>query len=65
MAQLSESEEKHFKTESETTDLWQHKWKDNQTVLVTAIYTPDRDASPLEGAVAESWSLGIMEQSHG
>ena len=65
MAQLSESEEKHFKAESETTDLWQRKWKDIQTVLVTVIYTPDRDASPLEGAVAESWSLGIMEQSHG
>ena len=32
-------------------------------VLATAIHTPDRDAGPLEGAVAGSWSLGIVEQS--
>ena len=35
------------------------------TVLGTAIYTPDRDAGPLERPAAESWSLGIVEQSQG
>ena len=65
MAQLSESEEKHFKAESETTDLWHPKWNENQTVLATAIYTPGRNAGPLEGAAARSWSLGIVEQSQG
>ena len=54
-----------FKAESETADLWQPKWKENQTVLATAIHTPDRKAGSLEGAVAGSWSLGIVEQSQG
>ena len=27
------------------------------------MHTPDRDTGPLEGAVAGSWSLGIVEQS--
>ena len=53
--QLSESEEK-FKAESETADLWQPKWNENQTVLAAAIHTLDRDASPVEGTVAGSWS---------
>ena len=49
--QLSESEEKHL---SETADLWQPKWNENQTVLATAISTLDRDAGSLEraGAIA-------------
>ena len=54
-----------FKAESETADLWQPKWNENQTVLATAIHTPNRDAGPLEGAAAGSWSLGIVEQSQG
>ena len=54
-----------FKAGSETADLWQPKWNENQTVLATAIHTLDRDAGPLEGAAAGSWSLGIVEQSHG
>ena len=33
---------------SETADLWQSKWNENQTVLATAIHTLDRDAGPLE-----------------
>ena len=45
--------------------MWQPKWNENQTVLVTAIHTPDRDAGPLEGTEAGSWSLGIVEQSQG
>ena len=63
--QLSESEEKHLRLKRETADLWQPKWNENQTVLAAAIHTPDRDAGPLEGAVAGSWSLGIVKQSQG
>ena len=54
-----------FKTESETANLWQPKWNENQTVLATAIHTPDRDTIPLELSVAGSWSLGIVERSQG
>ena len=36
-----------FKAESETADLWQPKWNENQTVLATAIHTPDTDAGSL------------------
>ena len=43
-----------FKAESGTANLWQPKWNENQTVLVTAIHTPDRDAGALEGAEAGS-----------
>ena len=57
--------EETFKAESETADLWQPKWNENQTVLAAAIYTLDRKAGPLEGAAAGSGSLGIMEQSQG
>ena len=46
--QLSESGET-FKAESETADLRQPKWNENQTVLAAAIHIPDRDAGPLEG----------------
>ena len=44
------------KAENGTADLWQPKWYENQTVLATAIYTPDRGAGSLEGVVAGSWS---------
>ena len=46
-------------------DLWQSKWNENQTVLVAVIHTLNRDIDPLEGAVAGSWSLGIVKQSLG
>ena len=62
--QLSESEEKHLRP-SETADLWQPKWNENQTVLAAAIHTPGRDEGPLECTAAGSWSLGIVEQSQG
>ena len=52
-----------FNAGSDTADLWQPKWNENQTVLATNIHTTDRDAGPLEGAAAGSWSLGIVEQS--
>ena len=51
--------------ETETADPWQPNWNETQTVLATAKHTPDRDAGPLEGAAAGSWSLGIVEQSQG
>ena len=35
------------------------------TVLAAATHSPDRNAGLLEGAVAGSWSLGIVEQSQG
>ena len=54
-----------FKAESETADLWQPKWNENQAVLAAAIHTPDRDTGPLEEAIAGSWSSGIVEQSQG
>ena len=54
-----------FEAESETADLWQPKWNEKPTVLAAAIYTPDRNAGPLEGTVAGSWSLGTVEQSQG
>ena len=54
-----------FKAGSETADLWQPKWNENQTVLAAAIHTPDRDAGPLEGAVDGGQSVGIMEQFQG
>ena len=50
-----------FKAESETADLWRPKWNKNQTVLASVTPTLDRDEGPLEGAVAGSWSLGIVE----
>ena len=56
---------KTIKAESETADLGQPKWNENQIVLATAIRIPDRDTGPLEGAVAGSWSLGIVGQSPG
>ena len=52
-----------FKAESETADLWEPKWNENQTVLAAAVQAPDRDAGPLEGAASGSWYLGIVEQS--
>ena len=63
LGQLSESEEETFKAESETADLWQPKWNENQTDLATAICTLDRDAGSLEQAVVGSCSIGIVEQS--
>ena len=54
-----------LKAESETADLWQLKWNENQTVLASAIHTPDRDAGPLEGAASGIWSLGIVEKFQG
>ena len=35
-----------FKAESETADLWQPKWNENQTVLAAAIHNPDRRQVP-------------------
>ena len=59
------SQRETFKAESETADLWQPKWNENQIVLAAAIHTPDRDTGPLEGTVARSWSLTSLELSQG
>ena len=54
-----------FNAGSDTADLWQPKWNENQTVLATAVHSLDKDARPLEGAEAASWSLAIVEQFQG
>ena len=59
------SQRRNIKAESETADLWQPKWNENQTVLASALHTPDRGAGPVQSAVAGSWILGIVEQSQG
>ena len=51
-----------FKAESETADLWQPKWNENQTVLAAA---RARDTGPREGTETGSWSLEIVKQSQG
>ena len=48
-----------YKGESETVDLWQPKWNENQIVLAAAIDTPERDTGPLKGTTAGSWSLAL------
>ena len=54
-----------FNAGSDTADLWQPKWNENQTVLAAAIHTLDRDAGPLEGTATGRWSLEIVELSQG
>ena len=48
------SQRRNIKAESETADLWQPKWNENQTVFAAAIHTPDRNTGPLEGIVTGS-----------
>ena len=52
-----------FEAESETADLWQPKWSENQTALATAIHTPDRETGPLQGTAAGSWSTRLWSNS--
>ena len=47
------SQRETFKAESETADLWQPKWNENQIVLATVIHTLDRDAGPIERSAAQ------------
>ena len=54
-----------LKAESETADLWQLKWNENQTVLTAAMHNPKSDTCHLVSAAAGSWSLGIVGQSPG
>ena len=42
---------KAFKAESETADLWQPKWNENQTVLAATIHMPGRNGDLLEGSI--------------
>ena len=39
--------------------------RNTQTIHATALYSPDRNASPPECMVARSWSIVIREQSQG
>ena len=57
------SEERHSRLRIKQLICSSLNW--NQTVLAAAIHIPDRNAGPLEGAVAGSWSLGIVERSQG
>ena len=70
MGELKQGSDPHIVTfvqvrgetfKSETADLWQPKWNENQTVLGAAIYTQDRHTGPLEGPLAGSWNSGIVE----
>ena len=63
LGQLSESEEKHLRLRVKQLTCGSPKWNENQTVLATGMHTLDKEAGPLEGAAAGSWSLGIVEQS--
>ena len=54
-----------FKPKSETAGLWQPKWNENQTVLLTVMHTLGKHAGSLKGAAAGGWSLGIVVQSQG
>ena len=42
------SQRRNIKAESETADLWQPKWNENQAVLAASIHSQDRDTVPLE-----------------
>ena len=63
--QLTGSEEKHLRLRVKQPLCGSLNENENQTVLATAIHTPDRNEGPLEGAAARSWSIGIVEQSQG
>ena len=47
-----------FKAESEAADLWQPKWNKNQTVLVAAKHTPERDPEFGDGGAIPE--LGLL-----
>ena len=64
LGQLSESEEKHLRLGVKQLICGSLN-RMSATVPTAAIHTQDRDAGPLEGAEAGSWSLGIVEQSQG
>ena len=52
-----------LKAASETAVLWQPWWDENETVLSTAIHTPERDTGPVEGAAGSRWFIEIVEKS--
>ena len=64
LGQLSESEEEHLRPRVKQLicgSLSGMRIRQSSA----AIHTLDRDAGPLEGTRAGSWSLGIVEQSQG
>ena len=67
MEQLFRTEEKHLrllKVKQLSCDSV-NGMRITQTILAAALYTLDRDASPLESTGAGSWNVGIGEQSQG
>jgi len=56
---LSESEEKLLRLESETADLWQPKWNENQTVLAIAITLPGQGHK--SAGRCSSWELEFRD----
>ena len=64
MGQLFEPEEKHLRLRVKQLIYGSLNGMRIRQSL-TAIHTSDRDMDPLEGAVAGSQSLGIVEQSSG
>ena len=52
--QLTGSEEKHLRLRVKQPLCGSLNENENQTVLATAIHTPDRNEGPLEGVVAGS-----------
>ena len=60
--QLSESEEKHLRLRVKQLICGS---LNGMRIRQSLPHPLDRDAGRLEGAVAGSWSLGIVEQSYG
>jgi len=54
---LSESEEKQFKADSETADLWQPKWSENQQSLCSHTYPRQGRRSP---GKAQQLGVGVQ-----
>ena len=44
---------------SETADLWQPKWNENQIVLATAMQSLDRNVGPVDGT--KGWELEFRD----
>ena len=64
VGQLFGSEGKHFRLKVKQMIRDGLNWmRITQTILSTAIHTPDRARGPLEGPAAGSWSAAVVEQT--
>ena len=60
------TKEKHLRLlDNAAADLRQSEWNENHTIFAAALHIQDRDTSPLEHAIAGSWSIRIGEKSQG